>query len=507
MYIRTQRALAVGVSDVYFIKKEYKHMKKRTAAAFIAAMTITTLTACGGPKQLSKSVTVELGKEDGIKVTDVLDISKDKAKDVKIDTKKVNFYKEGKYDATLTYDKKEYKITVKIKDTVAPEATVKESITVQTGTAVHVTDCLDKVTEASGNIKAEFETKPETDNAQGTETTESTEKAETTESTDKSSAPSTEATDKSSVSSSEATDTQSQAIAVGDVNLTSNDEITYVTAGDYDNNIVVTDDAGNETKVPVKISVINPPAINGVTDKTVTVGDTIDYMAGVTATDGKGADITSSVQVDSSAVNTGAAGTYQAAYKVTDANGYTGSATSNVTVNEKPKEEPKEESKQEAADNSGSSSKSDSKKNNSSSKKHNSSSGSASSSNGGQSASNGGGSSSGGSGSSGSSDNGGGSSSGGSSSSNITPVNRADVPAGWKLVDVGNGEYIAANPNAGKYDTAYASNAHWGCWADGSKYTIQDRTTAMTGGNREAALYFVAAGSMDKNFFNDVYGQ
>ena len=122
-------------------------MKKRTAAAFIAAMTITTLTACGRPKQLSKSVTVELGKEDGIKVTDVLDVSKDKAKAVIIDTKKVNFYKEGKYDATLTYDKKEYKITVKINDTVAPEATAKESITVQTGTAVHVTDCLDKVTE------------------------------------------------------------------------------------------------------------------------------------------------------------------------------------------------------------------------------------------------------------------------------------------------------------------------------------------------------------------------
>ena len=475
-------------------------MKKRTAAAFIAAMTITTLTACGGPKQLSKSVTVDLGKEDGIKVTDVLDIGKDKAKDVKIDTKKVNFYKEGKYDATLTYDKKEYKVTVKIKDTVAPEATAKESITVQTGTAVHVTDCLDKVTEASGNIKAEFETKPETDNTQGTETTESTEKAETTESTDKSSA-----------SSTEATDTQLQAIAVGDVNLTSNDEITYVTAGDYDNNIVVTDDAGNETKVPVKISVINPPTINGVTDKTVTVGDTIDYMAGVTATDGKGADITSSVTVDSSAVKTDTAGTYQAAYKVTDANGYTGSATSNVTVNEKPKEEPK----QEAADNNDSSNKSDSKKNNSSSsnsgssKKHHSSSGSASSNNGGQSASNGGGSSSGGSGSSGSSDNGGGSSSGGSSSSgsNITPVNRADVPAGWKLVDAGKGRYVAVNPNAGKYDTAYASNANWGLWADGSQISVDDTVAAHTGSNKEAALYFVAAGQMSQGWFNDAYGQ
>lgn len=461
-------------------------MKKQTAAAFIAAMTITTLTACGGPKQLSKSVTVELGKEDGIKVTDILDVSKDKAKDVKVDTKKVNFYKEGKYDATLTYDKKEYKVTVKIKDTVAPEATAKESITVQTGTAVHVTDCLDKVTEASGNIKAEFETKPEADNAQGTETTESTEKA------DKSSASSSESTE-----STEATDTQSQTIAVGDVNLSSNDEITYVTAGDYDNNIVVTDNAGNETKVPVKISVINAPTINGVTDKTITVGDTIDYMAGVTATDGKGADITSSVQVDSSAVNTGAAGTYQVAYKVTDANGYIGSATSNVTVNEKPKEEPK----QEAADDSGSSNKSDSKKNSSSSKKHNSSS-----DNGGQSASNGGGSSSGGSSSSGNSDNGGGSSSDGSNSSNIIPANRVDVPAGWKLVETG-GEYVAVNPNAGKYDTAYAGNARWGLWANGEKMTVQDRAEAMNGGNRDAALYYVAAGTMTQERFNNKYPQ
>lgn len=344
-------------------------MKKRTAAAFIAAMTITTLTACGGPKQLSKSVTVELGKKDGIKVTDILDVSKVKAKDVKVDTKKVNFYKEGKYDATLTYDKKEYKITVKIKDTVAPEATAKESITVQTGTAVHVTDCLAKVTEASGNIKAEFETKPEANNAQGTETTESTETAESTE---------------------------AQAISVGDVNLSSNDEITYVTAGDYDNNIVVTDDAGNETKVPVKISVINAPTINGVTDKTITVGDTIDYMAGVTATDGKGADITSSVQVDSSAVNTGAVGTYQAAYTVVDDNGLHNSAVSNITVNA-----PAEKSSDNSGDtDNGNAGTSDNKSNKGSSRKNksskkNSSSGSSSSagsSSGSQSSSNGGGS-------------------------------------------------------------------------------------------------------------------
>lgn len=150
--------------------------------------------------------------------------------------------------------------------------------------------------------------------------------------------------------------------------------------------------------------------------------------------------------------------------------------------------------------------KNNSSSNSGSSKRHHSSSGSASSGNGGQSSSNGGGSSSGGSGSSGSSDNGGGSSSGGSSSSNITPVNRSDVPAGWKLVETG-GEYVAVNPNAGKYDTAYAGNARWGLWANGEKMTVQDRVEAMNGGNRDAALYYVAAGTMSQERFNNKYPQ
>lgn len=62
-------------------------------------------------------------------------------------------------------------------------------------------------------------------------------------------------------------------------------------------------------------------------------------MAGVTAADGKGDELTSSVEVDSSAVKTDTAGTYQATYKVTDKYGLTGNATSNVTVNEPAKEE------------------------------------------------------------------------------------------------------------------------------------------------------------------------
>lgn len=460
-------------------------MKKQTAAAFIAAMTITTLTACGGTKQLSKSVTVELGKKDGIKVTDILDVSKDKAKDVKVDTKKVNFYKEGKYDATLTYDKKEYKITVKIKDTVAPEATVKDSIVVQTGNPVRVTDCISEIKEASGVADAKFKTKPDTA-AQAT-TEASTE---------------TTASDDSSTESAKK-DASSAVYAVGDVSLSSNDEITYVEAGDYDNSIVVTDNAGNESEVPVKISVIAPPTINGVTDKTITAGESIDYMAGVTATDGKGADITSSVTVDSSAVKTDTAGSYQATYKVTDQYGLTSSATSNVTVNNKPQEE----SNQVAADNGGSGSSSNSssdkknnKKNNSgsqsssgSSNKHNSSSGgghhSSGSNNSGQQASN--------------NNNGGGSSSGGSSAAETPKQDDGDY-----VTDC-DGNKIKVNKSKWKYDTSEAGRlGPKGFWANGEiiDYNHGDFADACDGNNKNAAKYLLAGGLIPQDFYDGLYG-
>ncbi len=440
-------------------------MKKQTAAAFIAAMTIATLTACGGPKQLSKSVTVELGNEKGIKVTDILDISKDEAKSAKIDTKKVNFNKEGKYEATITYDKKEYKVTVKIKDTVAPEATVKDSIVVQTGNPVRVTDCISEIKEASGVADAKFKTKPDTA-AQAASIETSTEVT---------------ASDDSGTESAASTekDASSAVYAIGDVSLSSNDEITYVEAGDYDNSIVVTDNAGNESEVPVKISVIAPPTINGVTDKTITAGESIDYMAGVTATDGKGADITSSVTVDSSAVKTDTAGNYQATYKVTDQYGLTNSATSNVTVNNKPQEEPK----QEAADNGGSSSNNSSsgkknhKKNNSGSQSSGSSNKSNGSSNSGQQAAN--------------NNNGGGSSSGGSNAAETPKQDEGDY-----VTDC-DGNKIKVDKSKWKYDLSEANRlGSNGLWANGEPITSNDITSNWhsDGTETDASRYLTAAG-------------
>lgn len=453
-------------------------MKKRTAAAFIAAMTIATLTACGGPKQLSKSVTVELGNEKGIKITDILDISKDEAKSAKIDTKKVNFNKEGKYEATITYDKKEYKVTVKIKDTVAPEATVKDSIVVQTGNPVRVTDCISEIKEASGVADAKFKTKP--DAATQEASTEAS--TEATASGDSGAA----STEKDSSTESAKQDASSAVYAVGDVSLSSNDEITYVEAGDYDNSIVVTDNAGNESEVPVKISVIAPPTINGVTDKTITAGESIDYMTGVTATDGKGADITSSVTVDSSAVKTDTAGNYQATYKVTDQYGLTNSATSNVTVNNKPQEEPK----QEAADNGGSSSNNSSsgKKNH---KKNNSGSQSSGSSNKSNGSSGGSHHSSGSSNSGQQASNGGGSSSGGSSAAETPKQDEGDY-----VTDC-DGNKIKVDKSKWKYDLSEANRlGSNGLWANGEPITSNDITSNWhsDGTETDASRYLTAAG-------------
>ena len=477
-------------------------MKKRTAAAFIAAMTITTLTACGGPKQLSKSVTVELGKEDGIKVTDILDISKDEAKSAKIDAKKVNFNKEGKYEATITYDKKEYKVTVKIRDTVAPEATVKDSIVVQTGNPVRVTDCISEIKEASGVADAKFKTKPDT--AAQAATTEATTEATASDDSGTASTENAASTEKSPVSSDDSStestekDASSAVYAVGDVSLSSNDEITYVEAGDYDNSIVVTDNAGNESEVPVKISVIAPPTINGVTDKTITAGESIDYMAGVTATDSKGADITSSVTVDSSAVKTDTAGSYQATYKVTDQYGLTSGATSNVTVNEKSpvvsddSNKPQEESNQAVADNGGNSSSSSSsdKKNN---KKNNSGSQSSGSSNKSNSSSNSGQQSSGSSNSgqqASNNNNGGGSSSGGSSAAETPKQDEGDY------VTSASGTKLKVDKSKWKYDTSEAGRlGSNGLWANGDAITSNDILAAGEEGYDEnAAKYLHMAG-------------
>lgn len=436
-------------------------MKKKVVIALLCATMMFTTVACGGPKQLSTKVTIELGDEKGINITDILDISKDDAKEAKLNTKDVNFFKEGNYKATISYKDKDYDIKVKVKDTVAPKITVSDKITVQTNTPLHMSDCITQVTELSGNIDASFKDKPKT------ESTDSTEKTDSTESTEGSA---------------------TGVIAVGGCNLKHNDEITYTKSGDYDNTITVTDDAGNSTDIDIKISVIDAPSINGISDKTVTIGDTVDYLSGVSATDGKGTDITGSIEVDSSKVDVNTPGTYQITYKVTDSYGFSTGANCNVVVNEK-----KEEVADNTSDGNDNTTTSDNGNKKSSKKNKGSNSNTASNNN----------SSSNGSSNNSSSNNGGSNSSNGSTSTANNEPND-----GKKTFTSSFGETIRTNPNNYKYDTKYAAEFYpKGFWANGECLTMNELSDARQGKNEAAARYMLAGGDaiMSQQTFDELY--
>lgn len=417
-------------------------MKKKIIMTLLASTLIVgSMTGCGSTKLTKSSITIELGNEDAIKISDFMDLDKNELKSAKLNTKDVNFFKEGNYKATISYKDKDYDIKVKVKDTVAPKITVSDNITVQTNNPLHMSDIITNVTELSGNIDASFKDKPKS------ESTDNTESVSATENTESGSA---------------------SVIAVGGCNLKHNDEITYTKSGDYDNTITVTDDAGNTSDIDIKISVIDAPSINGISDKTVTVGDTVDYLSGVTAVDGKSTDITGSIEVDSSKVDINTPGTYQITYKVTDSYGFSTGANCNITVNEK---------KEEVADNT-----SDGNDNTTTSDKGNKKSTKKNKGNNSNTASNN-------NSSNGSSNN---TSNGSASTANSEPND------GKKTFTSSFGETIRTNPNNYKYDTKYAAEFYpKGFWANGECLTMDELSDATQGKNEAAARYMLAGGASD----------
>lgn len=418
-------------------------MKKKIIMTLLASTLIVgSMTGCGSTKLTKSSITIELGNEDAIKISDFMDLDKNELKSAKLNTNDVNFFKEGNYKATISYKDKDYDIKVKVKDTVAPKITVSDKITVQTNNPLHMSDIITNVTELSGNIDASFKDKPKS------ESTDNTESVSATENTESGSA---------------------SVIAVGGCNLKHNDEITYTKSGDYDNTITVTDDAGNTSDIDIKISVIDAPSINGISDKTVTVGDTVDYLSGVTAVDGKSTDITGSIEVDSSKVDINTPGTYQITYKVTDSYGFSTGANCNITVNEK---------KEEVADNTsdGNDNTTTSDKGNKKSTKKNKASSNNTASNNNSSSNN----------------------SGSNTSSGSTSTANSEPNDGKKTFTSSFGETIRTNPNNYKYDTKYAAEFYpKGFWANGECLTMDELSDATQGKNEAAARYMLAGGASD----------
>lgn len=112
-------------------------------------------------------------------------------------------------------------------------------------------------------------------------------------------------------------------------------------AGKYEVTYKVTDNQGATcTKtiavtVNPKMEVLNEAPTIDAADKTITVGDTFDPKAGVTAKDAEDGDLTDKIEVVKNTVDTKKAGKYEVTYKVTDSDGTTRTKTIKVTVKEK----------------------------------------------------------------------------------------------------------------------------------------------------------------------------
>lgn len=120
-------------------------MKKKVIAgiigiAAIVAITVGIVIVNQKPELATSTVTIEAGEEFK---PEAKDFFKGKhSGDVKIDTSKVDTDKVGEYEATATYKKHNYTITVKVEDTTAPTITAKSDNPVYTKdiTAINAED-------------------------------------------------------------------------------------------------------------------------------------------------------------------------------------------------------------------------------------------------------------------------------------------------------------------------------------------------------------------------------
>ena len=111
--------------------------------------------------------------------------------------------------------------------------------------------------------------------------------------------------------------------------------------GTYEVVYKVTDSKGASKKKTVYVTVnpkmeeINWIPVISASDRVLTVGDVFNVMDGVSASDHEDGDITGSVVVESSNVDTNTVGSYQVTYRVTDSQGASSTKTITVIVNPK----------------------------------------------------------------------------------------------------------------------------------------------------------------------------
>lgn len=107
---------------------------------------------CGNIELKESSMQIELGEKTSIEVSDILDIDEKKAEEITLDTKDVDFKKVGIYKARASYQKDVYEFDVEIIDTTSPKVSLKEdgNYYVAAGTELSSEAILESADDASG---------------------------------------------------------------------------------------------------------------------------------------------------------------------------------------------------------------------------------------------------------------------------------------------------------------------------------------------------------------------
>lgn len=109
----------------------------------------------------------------------------------------------------------------------------------------------------------------------------------------------------------------------------------YPEGGTVPEVILLTDESGNQTELNVIFQVIadtEKPNIKGVKSISAYTGDKINYMKGISATDNRDGDLTSTIQADISKVNFQKPGTYYIVYSVSDSSNNITTKRAKVTI-------------------------------------------------------------------------------------------------------------------------------------------------------------------------------
>jgi hypothetical protein len=124
---------------------------------------------------------------------------------------------------------------------------------------------------------------------------------------------------------------------VTDVTAEFETEPDLTTGGEKAATVVLMDTSGNQTKLPVTITVLSDteaPVIEGAENLEAFVGDSISYKSGITVTDDY--DEKPSLEIDNSQVDLTKAGVYDVTYTATDESGNSSSVTVTLTLTDKP---------------------------------------------------------------------------------------------------------------------------------------------------------------------------